>query len=105
MSSFYLFYDRKANVFVMPFTAPNDSEAYRAFAAIMMDPNATVSQYPADFDLVRVGVVDLTTGVLTPETHPYVMVNGLVCLQDAERQRRRYQEAMQTLDEASPDAA
>lgn len=99
----YAIYDRKAQVYVPPFTAMNDATAVRMFSEAVVTSETPVSQYPADFDLLLLGAVDLETGVLTPEMPtPRPIVNGLVALTNAQRERQRYQAILSTVGEEQP---
>lgn len=98
----YAVYDRKAQYYLPPFTARGDAEASRMFTDAVMTSETPISQYPADFDLVKVGSFDLDTGVLTPEQPPRLMVNGLVCLTEAQRQRSRYATVLGTIEQEEP---
>lgn len=105
----YALYDRKAQYYLPPFTVRSDGEAHRTFTEAVMQSDTPISQYPADFDLVRIGSIDLESGMLAPTENgmPVLMINGLVCLEAAQRERSRYravlggQEAPDPIPEAS----
>jgi len=106
MNSLFAIYDRKAQYYLPPFTARTDADAHRVFIEAVMSSNTPISQYPADFDLLRIGSIDLETGVLTPQSPPYPLVNGLVALTEAHRERSMYQTVLSTVEQpqASPEA-
>lgn len=97
----YAVYDRKAQYFLPLFSSPTDAEAVRTFTGVVTSSDTPISQYPADFDLCRVGTVDVQAGTITAPVRPDPLVNGLVALEDAHRERRRYQAILET----SPEAA
>lgn len=99
----YSIYDRKAQVYIPPFTAPHEAQAIRTFAEAVLTSETPVSHYPADFDLLLLGAVDIETGVLTPEMPtPRPIINGLVALTNAQRERQRYQAILSTVEEEEP---
>lgn len=103
----YCTFDRKAQYCLPLFSAQNDVTAVRMFTEAVLTSETPVSQYPADFDLLRVGTVDLATGLLQGFVTPTPVVNGLVALTDAQRERARYQAILRPLqgEETSPEAA
>lgn len=94
----YSTFDRKAQNYIAIFTVRSDVEAIRSFTDAVMTSETPISQYPADFDLHRMGAVDLESGEITPEYPPYPVVNGLVCLTQAHQERSRYQRLLQQPD-------
>lgn len=103
----YSIYDRKAQYHLPLFSAQNDTTAIRMFTETVVTSETPVSTYPADFDLVRVGTVDLELGAIEPHTRPEPIVNGLVALETAHRERSRYQAILQpqNVAESSPEAS
>lgn len=103
----YAIWDRKASLILPAFSANNDTAAERMFIETVMTSETPVSQYPADFDLIRIGTVSIELGSLTAITPPRLLVNGLTCLQEAHRQRQRYQAILNSAaaPETSPDAS
>lgn len=91
-------FDRKAQNYLGLFTVRSEIEAVRSFTEAVMTSETPVSQYPADFDLHRMGTVDMESGEITPEYPPYPVVNGLVCLTQAHQERSRYQTLLQRAD-------
>lgn len=103
-NNIYAIYDRKAQYYLPPFTVRGDADAHRTFTEAVMTSETPISQYPADFDLVRVGSIDLESGLLaTPENGmPVLLINGLVCLEVAQRERRRYNAILNPSQEEIP---
>lgn len=62
----YSVYDNKALVYGVPFFAPTDGYAVRAFGDLANDPNTTVGRHPGDFALFCVGSFDDSHAVLQP---------------------------------------
>lgn len=107
-NSIYSIYDRKAQYYLPPFTVRSDADAERAFMEAVTMSETPISQYPADFDLVHLGTIDLDTGALTQDHMPRLMVNGLVALEQAARTRARYAAVIpngQDPSELAPDAS
>lgn len=103
----YSVYDRKARTYAAPFSADSDAAAVRMFTQAVMSDDIALSQYPADFDLCKIGTFDLILGLLAAPEHIGPLVNGLVCLQNAHAERRRYQAVLTPSPDAnaSPEAA
>lgn len=103
----YAIWDRKAHIILPAFSAANDTSAERMFTETVIQSDIPVSQYPADFDLIRIGTVDLEAGSLTPISPPQLLINGLVCLENAHRERARYQNILRTIqaEEPAPEAS
>lgn len=96
-------YDRKAQYYLPPFTARSEADALRTFNEAVVSSETPISQYPADFDLLVLGTVDLESGELTPERpSPRPLVNGLVALTNAQRERSRYQAILSTVQSEEP---
>lgn len=109
-NSIYSIYDRKAQYYLPPFTVRSDADAERAFIEAVTVSDTPIAQYPADFDLVCLGSIDLDTGMLTQDQMPRLMVNGLVALEAATRTRARYASMLPNGQEkpevqAEPDAS
>lgn len=91
LNQIYSIYDRKAQLFLPVFSEQSDAQAIRTFTETVTMTDIPVAKYPADFDLVGLGSLDITTGQVTPH-HPFrLIINGLVCLENASRERQRYQ--------------
>lgn len=87
-------YDRKAQYYLPLFQSRSEAEAIRSFSEAVISSESPVSRYPAEFDLVCLGQVDLETGSITP-MHPVgLVINGLVALQAAQAERARYAKAL-----------
>lgn len=96
-------YDRKAQYYLPPFASRSEAEAVRAFVELVMNSETPISQYPADFDLMQVGTFNLESGGLNPVVPvPRPIINGLVALTDAQRERQRYQTILSTVAEEEP---
>jgi len=54
----YSIFDNKALVYQMPFFAPNDGHAVRAFGDIANSSDTLVGRHPGDFSLFHVGEYD-----------------------------------------------
>lgn len=90
----YSIYDRKAQYYLPLFQASSDAQAERQFAQIVTQSETDVSKYPADFDLVRLGALNVETGYIEPEQPIGLIINGLVSLQAANSERNRYKKAL-----------
>lgn len=90
----YAAYDRKAQYYLPVFQQRSDAEAIRAFTEAVMTSESNVSKYPAEYDLVLVGTMDMESGEVTPEWPVGLIINGLVALQAAQAERARYAKAL-----------
>lgn len=61
---FYSLKDIKLGKFGIPFVAPNDDIAKRMLAETMLAGDTTISKYPEDFQLFKLGEYDEITGEL-----------------------------------------
>lgn len=98
----YAIYDRKALYYLPIFVAQTDADAERVFVGVVRDSDTPVAQYPAEFDLHRLGTLNLVTGYIEPEAPVGLLINGLVALTAAHRQALRYQTVLDTVDEEQP---
>lgn len=101
----YATYDRKAAVYLAPFFVQHEPEALRAFTEAVVSSDTPLSQYPADFDLFRIGNFELETGHLDVEPHPVPVINGLVALTASQAERRRYQSILNPTEDEIPQAS
>lgn len=62
----YSIYDKKSKLFYAPFVAETDEVARRSFSQLVNDNNTIIGNFPGDFNLHRVGVINLTNGLITP---------------------------------------
>jgi len=92
----YSVYDRKAQYYLPLFTMRGNADAIRQFTEIVTQSDTNVSKYPADYDLVRLGQIDLETGSIEPQYPCETLINGLVALQNAQLERSRYQKILKT---------
>lgn len=84
----YIIYDNTAETCVgeIIFTAANDKLAVRQFREIIIsgDQNNTISKYPEDHILMRIGTQDRRSAEITPEV-PDSIATGKEILADEER--------------------
>lgn len=68
----YTVYDREAKTHSPPMAQPNDVAASRMFTFEVNrnEPGNMLSYAPEHFVLIKIGSMDDTTGVLTPEYTP-----------------------------------
>nr|QJB19867.1 MAG: nonstructural protein [Microvirus sp.] len=90
LNSIYSLYDRKSQYYLPVFNLRKDADAIRQFTEIVTSSDTLVSRYPADYDLVRLAEIDVSTGQVLPLDHVHIVLNGLVCLENAQRERHRY---------------
>lgn len=86
----YSIYDRKAAYYLPIMTVRSDADAERQFQEIVVQSDTPVSKYPADYDLVCLGSIDLEHGRIDPTYPVRTLINGLVSLQQAQTERQRY---------------
>lgn len=94
----YSIYDRKAQYYLPVFVARTDADALRQFADLVVNSDTPLSKYPADFDLVRLGVMNVESGNIDPERPVGLLINGLVSLQASIAERERYRKATTQMD-------
>lgn len=70
LTNIYSIHDSKGSIFNTPFFAINDSMATRNFLMLKNDSKSTVSQFPDDFALYKIGSYDDSTGLITPVNVP-----------------------------------
>ncbi|QXP08533.1 MAG: nonstructural protein [Arizlama microvirus] len=73
----YAIKDTKAGVFNNPFFTRHEAEAIRGFNRAANDPNTTISIYPADFELYKLGEWSDFTGCHTDLGTPSFVMNGI----------------------------
>lgn len=66
-NNLYSMKDTKMGKFAMPFVAPNDEIAKRTLASTIKQGGSTISEFPEDFQLFRLGNYDEDTGDLTTD--------------------------------------
>lgn len=86
----YSIFDRKAEYYLPIFQHRSDTDAIRDFTQVVMASETQISQYPADFDLVRIGLLQLETGLIQAVHPSALVINGLVALTNAQSERGRY---------------
>lgn len=87
----YSIYDRKAQYYLPLMQHRAEADAIREFTDICFNGDLPIAKYPADFDLIELGEWGTGDGAITPSTHPVPIINGLVAIQNAQAERRRYQ--------------
>lgn len=90
MMQIFSVYDRKAGYYLPMFTCRSEGEALRHFSKLVTESDTPCAQYPADFDLCRLGRVDLETGLLEKVQPIDLLINGLVSFTTALQERERY---------------
>lgn len=98
----YSVYDRKAQTYLPLFQETRDELAVRTFTKIILTTETPISEYPADFDLVRLGAWNSDTGSIEPEIPMGLIINGLVALEAAIRERSRYDHIRNIASEKNP---
>lgn len=58
----YAFYDKKSERFDTPFYCPSDLFAKRHYFMVVKEPKGIVGNFQEDFNLVRLGYINLHTG-------------------------------------------
>jgi hypothetical protein len=71
----YTIKDAKTNAFANPFYSVNDATAIRSFEQAAADPNTTISQFPEDFSLYKLGTFSDESGEFTLEKTPQFIAN------------------------------
>lgn len=90
----YSVYDRKAQYYLPLYIADSDAQAERQFSNVVVTSETDISKYPADFDLVCVGTMNMENAEILPKRPVDLIINGLVALQAANFQRSRYQKVL-----------
>ena len=57
-------WDSKAETWSVPFASDNKATALREFATLVQDGRTLIGMHPADFDLYKVGVFDVESGIV-----------------------------------------
>lgn len=86
----YSIYDRKAGYYLPVFNQRGHADAQRQFTELVTNSDTPIAKYPADYDLVCLGSIDLETGSIAPTYPCETILNGLVALQSAQLERSRY---------------
>lgn len=90
LTNIYSIYDRKAQYYLPVFQHRSNADAIRDFANVVTSSETPIAQYPADYDLVIIGSLDLESGQITPQYPCGTVLNGLVALTNAQAERGRY---------------
>lgn len=72
----YTIKDIKAETFGNPFYSANDNTAKRSLEQASKDPNTTISQYPEDFVLYKLGQWDDETATISTLDTPFYLSTG-----------------------------
>lgn len=72
----YSMKDTKSGTFGIPFFKINDNLAQRDFITLMKQADGVMKQFPADFELWKVGTFDDQVGVMNGG-YPEYMMNGV----------------------------
>ena len=73
----YTIKDIKAETFGNPFYSANDQTAKRSLEQASNDSNTTISQYPEDFVLYRLGSWDDSTATISTLDTPFYLSTGV----------------------------
>lgn len=90
----YTIFDRKAAYCLPVFNVKTDTDAMRQFTNIVVNSDTDISKYPADFDLLCIGHIDLDSGFIKEIHPPKTIINGLVALTGAQSDRARYKKVL-----------
>ena len=69
MKNVYSIRDMKAENCPVLFLSLSDGTALRDVRDAVNSSNSNLSRYPADFELIRIGIYDDVLGVITPTDH------------------------------------
>lgn len=58
----YSIFDTKVGTFSPPFFMSHDQMAFRACQEVANDPNTAIGRHPGDFNLMKLGIFDDSTG-------------------------------------------
>lgn len=92
----YSIYDRKAAYYLPLFNQRGHADANRQFTELVINSDTPIAKYPADYDLVCLGSIDLETGRIDPIYPVETIINGLVALQNAQLERSRYAKVLKS---------
>lgn len=77
LAHLYQVYDLCAEAHIGPIILERaHGPALRTFTTVLQDKNTMIGQYPQHYDLIWLGDIEDTTGVITPLTHPQIMLAG-----------------------------
>lgn len=68
----YSLFDEKAKMYSQPFYMAHDGLALRAFGDLVEDKKTTVSRYPVDFTMWKLGEFDDNTGIFDCKKPEYL---------------------------------
>lgn len=70
-------YDKKSKIYDMPFTVEHEEQARRALRRTLADPKNIYSGNESDFELVKLGTYNRTTGEIKPEKQTLINLKFL----------------------------
>lgn len=71
----YAIRDKKMELYNSPVLFDNDAVAIRAFGDLVTrDADSMIHAHPSDFSLVRLGSINLETGVIEQDVNSFVVV-------------------------------
>lgn len=75
----YALFEKRISFCNAPFVANTDFEAMNAIRNfVFSDKTSVIAVQPAEFELIKIGVVDSQTGVIEPCHFPVCLVSDLV---------------------------
>jgi len=70
-------YDRKAKIYLQPFTMKNETEALRSFMRLVTDDKSQIKQFPEDYELTFIGDWDEKSGdVIVSQPKPVLLMTA-----------------------------
>lgn len=69
----YTIKDAKSNTYGVPFFSVNDGTASRSFTQAAQDENTTISQFPEDYSLYKLGEFDDQSGEIKSNAPTFIM--------------------------------
>jgi len=78
----YTVLDFAAKVYLPPFCVPSERDAKHQFENAVLDPQTSISKYPADYTLYQIGEFDQRSGILTKLDLPLPIVNAAVYVKE-----------------------
>lgn len=74
-TNIYVIHDIKADTHGQLMFFPNNVEALRSMERITKDPQTTIHQYPADYNLLEIGKYDSITGKIELSEKRTILTN------------------------------
>ncbi|WNK13731.1 MAG: nonstructural protein [Microvirus sp.] len=66
-------YDAVADIYSVPYSAPNTQAGMRSFTDACLEPNSPFYKNPGDYSLYQVGKFDQDTGKIDAENPSHIM--------------------------------